>query len=150
MSSTRIFTVFAVAVTILTAFSICDPDFFAKAATSGNTCGSVADCAQAAAMSAKIASDAEITLRARQDELAAQLRSLKEELAKAEAALARIGASAGTAQGKSFSPGNNTGVECPAGQYVSGIIPSYSNPGHGDSALGNLTVECRNAAPEPK
>jgi hypothetical protein len=150
MPGTRVFVVFAVAVTIFTALCVCDAEFFAKAATPANTCGTVGECAQAAAMSAKTASDAEIRLGARLDELAAQVRSLKEELTKAEGVLTRIGASEGNTAIAPFGRGSNEARHCPTGQYVSGIIPGYSNPGHGDSDLGNLTLECRNAVPESK
>jgi hypothetical protein len=100
-------------------------------------------------MSAKTASDAEIRIAGKIDELAAQVKSLKESLAKDEAALAGIRASN---QGRNLQPTWGRGDKpawkiCDPGEYVSGIQATFANEGHSDSALANLILECRKAAP---
>lgn len=150
MSATRIFTVFAAVLTVVATLFMHGSGFFANAATTANTCGTTAECAQAAAMSAKTASDAEILIAAKIDDLAAQVRSLKEALAKDEAALARIRTSDGSTALAPYDRGNNGDRGCPSGQFVSGIFVGYANPGHNDSAIGNLTLECRTADPQAK
>ena len=120
----------------------------AAPALSSSTCGTVAECAQAAAMSAKTATDAELFMGAKIDELAKQVQTLQAKLANNEAALDRIRTSGADEMGEARARGSDDGlITCPHGQYVAGLKVAFANPGHGDSALANLQLVCRDAAP---
>src|SRR5579859_562410 len=138
MSASRVFVVCVMAASIFVSLGM--REYLAKAATSG--CGSVADCAQAAATSAKMATDAELAMGAKIDVMAAEVKVLKEALARDEAALR---AANGTNQRSGI--GAAASADCPAGQFVAGLETGPLNPGHSDSPIGSLYLHCRNAIP---
>jgi hypothetical protein len=122
--------------------------YFAAAAAPTGSCGSVAECAQAAAMSAKTATDAELSMSAKITVMAAEVKTLKEALAKDEAALTSIRTANGTDRRTGAGGATSVTVECLAGQYASGLEVNPLNPNHSDSAIGSLTLHCRNAIPQ--
>jgi len=93
-------------------------------------------------MSAKTATDAELSMGAKIDVMAAEVKALKEALAKDEAALRTAN---GTNQRSGM--GNDANVDCPAGQFVAGLETISSVPHHGDSPILNLFLHCRTAIP---
>jgi hypothetical protein len=145
MLGLRTFAILAVSTTIISAFfCIRDPSFFAKAAAPTNACGTTAECAQAAAMSAKVTSDAEIAfanqMTAKQNELLAQIGQLRAQLAAI--------ATNDTEVGHEYRPTlkKDDQWDCPPGQFVSHVEVHW-NSDHPDGVVQYLIVHCRPIAP---
>jgi len=146
MSANRVLMLLGIATAIFIPLGM--RGYFLKAATSTSTCATVADCAQAAAISAKTATDAELSMSAKIDVMAAEVKSLKEALAKDEATLTSIRTADGTDRRAGAGGANSVTVDCLAGQYASGLETVPLNPGHSDSSIASVTLRCRSTIPK--